>query len=190
MSSSDLDAKRIFKPGDISQALLGWLVHAHKGRYRHDLAARRCDRIRLWLGSLAAVFSAIVGTSVFTVFEKETSNAAFKVVIVSISITSAILTGLGTFLNLSERVEKHRSAGGRYKEVIRDLEKIISRGMNGFDHADPSLVSGIQKRLDELEQSTPIVPERIYDHVENEWKSSGIMFIEMAADLYLSKHAP
>jgi hypothetical protein len=180
------DGKRVFEPGDTGEVLLGWLLHAHKGRQRHDLAARRCDRARLWLGGPAAVLSAIVGTSVFAALGKEVSNPIFKVGIAAISITSAILTALATFLNLSERAEKHRSAGVRYKEVIRDLERILSEGMNNLDQppSDPSVAAGIQKRLDELEESAPIVAERIYDRVESEWNERGVAFINKAADLY------
>jgi hypothetical protein len=188
VNSADLDPKKIFEPADIGQMFLGWLLHAYKGRHRHDLAARRCDYTRLWLGSPAAVFSAIVGTSVFAALGNEApSGIKYKLAVAAISIVSAILTGLSTFLNLSERAEKHRSAGVRYKEVIRELERVLAVGLTGLTQADPSLVVGIQKRLDDLEDSAPIVPERIYDRVEREWHKHGAAFIEKAAEIYQSK---
>ena len=190
MKNPHSEVQKIFKPGNIGELLLGWLIHAHKSRQRHDLAARRCDRIRLWVGGPAAVFSAIVGTSVFAALEKNASGAArsmsrFTIVIAAIGIAAAILTGLNTFLNLSERAEKHRSAGVRYKEVIRELERIASGGADSSTHADP-LTTGLQKRLDELEESAPIVPERIYDRVEKEWKKRGMKFVTTANELYQS----
>lgn len=42
----------------------------------------------------------------------------------------------------------------------------------------------IQKRLDELEESAPIVPQGIYNRVEDEWKTRGVKFTGNAADLY------
>jgi hypothetical protein len=185
MKPADSDAKKIFKPDDMREVLLGWLLHAHKGRDRHDWAARRCERIRLWVGAPAAVFSAIVGTSVFAALGKEASSTAFKAVIAAISIASAILTGLATFLNMSERAEKHRSAGVRYKEMIWELERIVGGGANGATPLDPSLVERFQKRMNELEESAPVVPKRIYDRVEDEWKR--VEFIPKANELYQPK---
>jgi hypothetical protein len=185
-NSPKSNGKEIFKPRGTEELLKGWLLHAHKGRRRHDLAARRCDQYRIWLGGLAAAFSAIVGTSVFAIFEKGTSDFTIKVVVVIISLLSAILTSLSTFLNLSERAEKHRSAGVRYKEVIRELERILSASVDGLTNSDVSLTR-IQKQLDELEERAPVVAERIYDRVENEWRKGGITFVEKAGDLYHPK---
>ena len=186
MNPTDLNPRKLLQPDNIGETLLGWLIHAHKGRQRHDLAARRCDRTRLWVGAPAAVFSAIVGTSVFAALGKEASNTEFKATIAAISILSAILTGLATFLNLAERAEKHRSAGVQYKAVIRDLERLIGQITNGLAHVDLSVVAGIQKQLDELEKSAPIVPERIQDRVEGEYQKRGIKFVPKADDLYQS----
>jgi len=185
-SSPEPYAKKIFEPDNIEQLLRGWLLHAHKGRYRHDLAARRCDNNRLWLGSSAVVFSAIVGTSVFAALGKDASDISTKLLVAMTSILSAILTSLTTFLNLSERAEKHRSAGVRYKIVIRELERILSTPVDGLTNADPS-VGGIKKQLDELEESAPVVPERLYDRVENDWNTRGLHFVGRAADLYPPK---
>src|SRR6202035_696654 len=114
--------------------------HAHKGRQRHDRAARRCARRMLWIGGSSAVLSALVGTSVFVALEKQTSHASIAVGIGLLSILSAILASLSTFLNLSERAEKHRTAGVSYKEVVRELERILSASVDGLTtNSDVSL---------------------------------------------------
>ncbi len=181
--SGDGAPRKIFEPSHIDEVFLGWLLHAHKGRQRHDIAARRYDRFRLWLGAPAATFSAIVGTSVFAAMDK---GGPARFVIASVSIASAILTGLSTFLNLSERAEKHRSAGARYKEVIRELERIHGQGIATAVREDPALAMKIKTRLDELEESAPIVPERIYDQVERDWSRRGVDLVPCAEDLYPS----
>lgn len=182
-NSPESDAKTIFEPDDTEQLLRGWLLHAHKGRERHDLAARRCDTYRLWIGGSAAVFSAIVGTSVFAALETANIGTTPKIVVAMTAILAAILTSLTTFLNLSERAEKHRSAGVRYKIVIRALERILSAPVDGLANTDP-LLAGIQKQLDDLEESAPVVPERLYDRIEDEWKKRGVEPVGKAADLY------
>ncbi len=182
MATKSPETKKIFEPDSTEELLRGWLLHSHKGRQRHDRAARRLDRERLWLGAIAAGFAAVVGASVFTILEKESSDS-LKVIIAAISILSAILSGLSTFLNLSERAEKHRSAGVRYKAMIRELERRLSAG-TGSSTIAPSLLEEIQKRLDELEENAPIVPEKIFLLVDKDWNTHRVETITKAADFY------
>src|SRR5262249_43142640 len=110
-----------------------------------------------------------------------------KIGVAVLGILAAILTSLNTFLGLSERTEKHRSAGVQYKIVIRELERILSAhpdNSSGTDH----LPAEIQKRLDDLEESAPVVPERLYDCIEAEWKKRGVQFKGKACELY--HHGP
>jgi hypothetical protein len=180
--------KLIFEPEDVRELLQGWLLHAHKGRARHDMAARRCDTRRLWIGGLAAVVSAIVGTSVFATLEKAEIGTTLKVALAAIAILAAILTGLTAFLNLAERTEKHRAAGVHYKIIIRDLERICAEASNKAAVPDKvaSEVPAIKKQLDDLEEIAPVVPERYYERIEDEWKESGIEFVRKACCLYPS----
>jgi len=158
-ANSITNPKLIFEPENVDQLLQGWLLHVHKGRDRHDLAARRCDRIRWWLGGSAAVLSAIVGTTIFAAVEKHLDNSSLtlKVLIISVGILAAILTGLSTFLNLAERTEKHRSAGVQYKKMVWELERILSQSAAQMTRDDPALTK-IQQQLDDLEERAPVVP--------------------------------
>jgi hypothetical protein len=181
------NAKLIFEPDDTGQLLRGWLLHAHKGRDRHDLAARKCNTYRLWVGGFAAALSAAVGTSVFAALEKADIGSIWKFIVGAAAILAAILTSLTTFLGYSERAEKHRSAGVRYKIAIRELERVVSAPHGSLLNTDPVVV-GIEKQLDDLEESAPVVPERLYDQVEDRWKQKGTEFVGKASDLYQLKH--
>jgi hypothetical protein len=181
MATDAPQPKTIFEPVDIPHLLQGWLVHAHKGRQRHDWAARRCDTHRRRIGGSAAVFSAIVGTSVFAVLEKAELDIMLKIGVAAIAIVAAILTNLITFLNLAEQAEKHRSAGVRYKIMIRELEYILCAPDNKPTNAD---APGVKKQLDNLEETAPVVPEWLYAKVEEEWKKKGVHFVDKAICLY------
>jgi hypothetical protein len=178
MIETSSETKKIFEPDSTEELLRGWLQHSHKGRQRHDRAARRLDRERFWLGSIATVFAVGVSTSVFFALEKD-SSGIWKVILPLISILSAILSGLSTFLNLAERADKHRSAGVRYKAMIRELERRLSEGTDNSTIA-PSMLDEIKKRLDELEESAPIVPEQIFLLVDKDWNSHGVEKITKA----------
>jgi hypothetical protein len=174
----------VFEPENIEQLLRGWLLHAHKGRDRHDRAARRTDRQRLLIGGLAAVLSAVVGTSVFGALSSDGAvTFPVKALVGTLSIVAAILTGLNGFLNLAERTEKHRVAGVRYKLAIRDIERLLSASVEKLTRDDPAVVS-VQHRLDELEETAPVVPERLYQAIEGEWRHRGAEFVGKAAELY------
>lgn len=181
----DSGKRKIFEPNTVEQLLRGWLLHAHKGRNRHDLSARWHDQQRIWLGGTAVVVSAIIATSAsISAALQPDALPSIKIIIAMFGSLSAILIGLSTFLNLAERAEKHRSAGVRYKEIIRELERVLSiHSVKDLTNTDPTLVK-IQKKLDELEEAAPVVSERIYDRVESDWKKHGVTFITTADKMY------
>ena len=178
------DAQKIPKPDSMDETLRFWLLHAHKGRQRHDFAARRYESYRLSLGIAATFLSTLAGASVLSNLAEQTSVVWLKWLIGGIGILAGLFAGLITFLKLSEQVEKHRSAGVGYKVSIRELERMISLGSSALAPTD---VENVQKQLDELEKNAPVVSERIYDHVENKWNRHGIEYVGKAAGLYPPK---
>lgn len=185
MASDSAVTKKILEPENTRELLRGWLIHSHKGRQRHDRAARRLDRHRLWLGVVAAVVSAAVGTSVFSALKEETSPE-LKLAIGALSILAAILTGLSTFLNLPERSDKHRTAAVSYKSMIRQLEVRLTGELDS-SVVTPVVIDEIRKSLDELEKNSPIVPEGIYTKIDDEWNKRPLEIIDKAEDFYKEK---
>ena len=117
--------KKIFEPANREELLRGWLLHAHKGRDRHDLAARRNDTYRYWLDVPTIVFAAVVGTSVFATLESQV-DTNFKIGPGFVSIASAVLASLQTFYDFATHAASHRLAGVKYKTIIRELEQILT----------------------------------------------------------------
>jgi len=173
--------RKVFEPADQEETLKGWLFHSHKSRQRHDWAARRFERQRLWIGGLAATLAAVVGASVFVALQKETGSNTLKVVVGMVSVISAVLAGLTTFLNLSERVEKHRLAGVRYKAMIREIESLLAQEAEQATET----IDDVRQRLDKLEETAPVVPENIFGRVDEIWDESGVEIITSASDFYL-----
>jgi len=187
-NASDSDPRKIAKPDCLNETLLFWLLHAHKGRDRHDTVARRYETYRLFLGSVATLFATLAGASVLGLVEKAWPLWG-KLLVGGIGILAGFSAGLGTFLNLPERVDRHRSAGVRYKIAIRELERIIGSGSSACTPTDIKRIEmtdieRIEKQLNELEESAPVVSERIYEHVEKKWEKRGIKYVGKATDLY------
>jgi hypothetical protein len=158
----------LFEPDDPNELLRGWLLHAHKGRDRHDLAARRCDQRRYLLGIPATVISAAVGTTTFAALQKSPDRTV-QLVIGVLAIVAAILTSLQAFLDLGARAERHRIAGVRYKAVIRQLEQLGIGTIKGLGLDAPALTE-LRQRLDALEDDMPVVPPGVYDRVEAKYR--------------------
>lgn len=178
--------KKILEPQNTEELLRAWLIHSHKGRQRQDRAARRLDRWRILLGASAAILSAAVGTSVFAALLKEETSLGIKLAIAGVSVLAAVLTGLGTFLDLGERANTHKASGVRYKSMIRELEVKLTGGTEKPKIED-SEIENIRKRLDELEANSPIMPERIYLIIDKEWNDRGLEIINKAVDFYKPK---
>ncbi len=159
----------IFEPDNANELLRGWLLHAHKGRDRHDLAARRYDQQRYLLGIPAAIISAIVGTSTFAALQKQ-PGARLQILIGALAIIAAIMASLQSFLDLGVRAERHRVAGVKYKAVIRELEQMGIGTLAGVK-LDAPIINDVRQRLDALEEDMPVVPPTIYDQVESRYQN-------------------
>ena len=169
----------IFNPQSDDELLRGWLVHAHKCRDRHDLAARRCDTLRYAIGVPTITLSAVAGTSVFSALGQN-PELVFRLFVGILSIAAAVFAALQTFLDYPARAERHRIAASKYKGLIHEIEQVLCREPHP-ESRDTALIAGLRDRLADLEESTPVVPQHIYDHIEDRYQS--FKFVSQALDL-------
>ena len=170
------NAQRLFEPGSVLELLRGWLIHAHKGRDRHDTAGRMYERSKYAMGIPALVVATIVGTSVFSALASETRSPV-SLWVGLLSIAAAVLSALQTFLDFPARAERHRAVGVKYKAIIRSLEHTLANHAAGRSPTDDQ-VTQIQQRLDELEDSAPVISPRIFSIVEQRYAS--VRFVQEA----------
>jgi len=171
--------KKLLEPANRDELLRGWLMHAHKARDRHGLAARRAERNRYLVGVPAIVLAAIAGTSIFASIGASPGIAAV-IVVGAISVSAAVLTALQTFLDYPGRAARHHAAAATYKACIHELEQLLTGPL------DPALVTDatitdLRKRLDQLEESSPVVAGADFDRVERDY--AGATFVGRAMDL-------
>src|SRR5438093_3695223 len=159
--------QKLFDPESLPELLLGWLVHAHKGRDRHDLAARIYERGRYLLGIPTLVASTIVGTAVFQALSSPAARPT-PLWVGLFSLLAATLTALQTFLDLPTRSAQHRATGVKYKAAIRDLEQ-----MRAAIAAGPPLsaehINTARAVLDTLEEQAPVIMPRIFSAIERRY---------------------
>jgi hypothetical protein len=176
--------KRLFSPESLDQLLGGWLIHSHKARDRHDLAARSYAKGQYALGIPALVVSTIVGTSVFSALA---SKEVPELWVGLLSIAAAVLAAVQTFMDFGGRSDKHRIAAVKYKASIRAIEFLRMRLSTSAGVADDELAA-LRTQLDNLEESAPVVMQRIYDTVEKRYQD--VTYVREAVDLYRSGPPP
>jgi len=174
------DTRLLFDPGSQPELLRGWLIHAHKGRDRHDAAARIYERLKYIVGIPALIVSTVVGTSVFSALAAQ-SKSPVSLWVGLLSVAAAVLSALQTFLDFPARAERHRAAGVKYKAVIRSLEHSLAN-LADSTALTQDQVSRIEQRLDELEDSAPVIMPRIYSAVERRY--ADVKFVQEAIGLY------
>lgn len=178
--------KKIFEPDTLEELLRGWILHAHKARDRHDEAARQNDQYHRALGVPTIVLSAIVGTSIFTSLEMQV-DPSLKILVGLISITATVLASLQTFYNFADRADKHRIAGVKYKEMIRELEQLLTQPKEMLakpigQESKLAWLNDIRERFDTLEEEAPVVSSRIYTRIEKQY--TDVAFVKQATQLY------
>jgi hypothetical protein len=163
--------KKLFDPSNREELLRGWLLHAHKGRDRHDVAARRDDKYRYWLGVPAIILSTIVGTAIFASLEAKEVGSSITIIVGLVSILSAVLGSLQTFYNFASKSESHQIAGVKYKMIIRELEQILSQPVESLP-IKADYLDDLRKKLDDLEVEAPVVSEGIYNQIEERYANA------------------
>ena len=172
------DEKRVFTPSGIDEMLNGWLIHTHKCRDRHDEASRLYAKGIYGLGIPALVVSTVVGSSVVAALASSTTPPLW---VAALSVASAVMAALQTFMDFGGRSDKHRSAGVRYKAAIRLLEQLKVRRSSAEDISKDEL-DDLRTSLDTLEDAAPVILPKIYDRIEKKYQD--MKYVQAAIDLY------
>jgi len=137
-----------------------WILRVQRTQLAHRFAAKGTGKAHLLIGIPAAVLSTVVATSIFASWEAELFGYG-RLITGMLSISSAILIALQTFLRLEELSDKHQKSDANYGTVRQKLEQEAAFltestiDLNVF-------CNEIRKDLDELAKSSPVVPERYW----------------------------
>ncbi len=86
--------------------------------YSHYDTAIRLARRNYQLGGAVVIVSAVVGSAIFGTLEQNPA-AWMRIVAGFLSVATAILTSLQTFLKFSERAQMHRETGARFGALVK-----------------------------------------------------------------------
>lgn len=152
-------------PNDL---ILHWRFRVHRMQLAHYQSARSFEKRHLWLGLPAIALSTIVGTSVFATIEQTADNSRklwLQITIGLLSVLSAVLVSLQTFLRYAERAEKHRVAGARFANLKHEIELLST--MPPPNPADlRQALADIEGKWSKLREDSPNLSEAIWKDVE------------------------
>lgn len=153
-----------------------WLKRARENNFAHYYAEHQLNNLHLLLGIPATVFAATVGTAVFASLENSAS-LWMKIGVGLISIVTAILSGLQTFLRFSEKAERHRKTAVDYGSARRTIElHLVYTNHLTYDES-----TKILERLDKIAEEAPNVSQRLWKRAQS--KADGDYFLAKPASL-------
>ena len=112
-----------------------------------------------WLGGTATILAAIVSSSIFATLQDSVATG-IRVAVGSVSLLSASLIGLKTYLKYGERVEAHRRVARRYGALVHWITEL-----QAAPPPEPELrecVDKIRRAFDEIDLQSPNVSNRIW----------------------------
>jgi hypothetical protein len=126
----------------------------------HYVCAKNLEGLNLKFGLPTVILSTIVGTSVFASLDSSTDNW-IKLGLGLLSITSAVLASLQTFLGYAARAEKHKTAAVKYGALRREIKEVLDF-CSESEPVTKEFMNNLRKRWDAIDSETPTVPEKVY----------------------------
>jgi len=149
-----------------AEALLkNWRQRTAAASEAHYKLASGLRRKNLMLGVPVVIFSSVVGTSLFATLADHPEASippAFKIAIGSISIATAILAALQTFLRFGERAEKHVVAADWYAAERRGIDQLLA--LSTEERGSPKeCLDRIRKEIAKIGQQSPEIGDRLWE---------------------------
>jgi len=150
---------------DKSDLLRHWRFRIHRVQTGHYEAGRRYDRMHLFLGIPAIAVSTIVGTSVFASLATKEQNVGVTILVGLLSVASAILASLQTFLKYSELAERHKIAGAKFADLKHKIE-LVAVFQPTDSEALKNQLSEIEQEWEKVREESPNIPTKIWRKIE------------------------
>ena len=133
----------------------------------HNRAASSFKTKYQRLGVVTTVLSTLAASSIFASFA-DSEKIVWLITAGIISILTAVVNAINTFLSYGELAEKHRQAANGYGELRRFFEtETLDAESLALDELK-ELLEIFNQKLSELEKSVPEIPQKLYNTVKKE----------------------
>ncbi|QJE95205.1 SLATT domain-containing protein [Luteolibacter luteus] len=138
-----------------------WFRRCRESQKAHYEYGSKLESRHFWFGIPAIILSTAVGASFF----KDGVDAQIRLGLGLLSMASAVVAALQTFLNLSDRAAKHKASGASYGAIRRALELLKTLPPADGDKMRQAL-EDIKGRMDDLAASAPAIPSKFKDKID------------------------
>jgi len=145
------------------ELLSNWGDHATCYTWMHDATRRKYSSINMFLGIPVIILSTLSGTANFGISAIFPPGFNYSnVVIGTLSIISAIISTIATFLGYAQAEESHRISSIQWSKFKRTVETELSLHPN--ERQDPGdFIKYAKSELDRLMEQSPMIPQEVID---------------------------
>ena len=144
---------------DLAERYRSSVEHINQAHY---FTAHRAEVRGRILGIASVILGAIVGTSIFATIQSSPS-VDWRISAGLLATVAAVLGAMQTFLDYAKRAAEHRTAGAAYGRLRREFDGFfLELATNGDRLQLTERLSQLRRRLDELGQGSPLIPDRFY----------------------------
>ncbi|TAK96952.1 MAG: DUF4231 domain-containing protein [Aquabacterium sp.] len=143
-----------------TELLNQWLVGIRIAHIQQFLASNHSEKMHRRLGIPTVVLSTVVGTSVFASLDAN-PEIWLKIVIGLLSVASAVLAALQTFMGYAEKSSEYKAAAIRYGKLRRELEQYIST-RSATCTTDEAFMLDYRNRWDDTDSTAPTTAQSFH----------------------------
>lgn len=144
-----------------TELLNQWLVGIRVAHIQQFLASNHSEKMHKRLGIPTVIISTVVGTSVFASLDSN-PEVWLKILIGLLSVTSAVLAALQTFMGYADKSNEYKAAAIRYGKLRRELEQYISSRAEPCT-TDEAFMLDFRNRWDETDSTAPTTAQSFHD---------------------------
>jgi hypothetical protein len=147
-------------PPKIEDLLREWLARLTAAQISHYTIASKYKKVHYCLGIPLFCFSTFI--TFFLLADMET-QPFLKNLVIFLSILSALIASLITFLRPSDLAEKHRSEATKYGSLKRAVETALATEFHSNEEAI-SFVKDIADHWGKVTADAPVAPRNVFDN--------------------------
>lgn len=139
-----------------------WKKRIKKAQKAHYDDAHRLARNRKILGVPTVILTTLVGTAIFANLKNshtEDEVYTYYIILGLLSISASILASLQTFLNYSEKSEKHLNAARRLSSLKKEIQHNVIT-LNESPERINEFLNYIREKWDEIINEAPLVSNK------------------------------
>jgi hypothetical protein len=150
-------------PSSEKELLDEWFRRVRESQFAHYEASKSLVHKKYFLGVPVVVLSALSGAFAFATLGSQ-SNVYLQILFGFVSVFAAVLASLQTFLQHSERAEKHRSVAGKYGSLRREIELLIAGSSTPYDKDKLAL---IKEKINLLSEEAPEISQKTWQRTDS-----------------------